>query len=185
MSDFFEKLKDGAEDLWDKAKETFEGETEAENQALSGYHDLFAWADGTLLATPFTAKELSEKDAQMKTIATMMVKDSSVVAPCDATVVSIDIPANTIVLQTGKDQQLAIKVCVSSIHFDQDATVLVKAGQKVARGEPLVRFTHPIEAKSKLLLTSPQTLEEFAGQGYVPAVAPGQIKKGEIIIQKA
>lgn len=189
MNEFFNRLKEGAEkigddvkEVWDSAKESFEQEAADENAALSGYHDLFAWADGSLLAMPYTDEQISSKDAQMKTLAVLLVRDRIVVSPCAATVARIEPAENTIVLDTDDGTALAIKVCLSAVSFESDADILVSIGQSVTRGQPLVEFRHPIEAKSKLLLLEPKTFGAFKKLGFLPAAEPGSISKDEIVI---
>lgn len=189
MSDFLNHLKEDVEkggeeikDVWDHAKESFEADAAAENAELDSYHDLFAWADGSLLALPFDEKEISQKDQEMRTLAVMAVKDQSICAPADGVIESIDLPQNTIVIKTSPVNTLAIKVCVSTVSFEKDATILVHPGQDVQAGQPLVRFAHPIEAKSKLMLVEPKTFADFKGAGYVPNHEPGVIGRNEIII---
>lgn len=185
MSDFFETLKNDAKDFLTSAKNAFEGEAAAENQELNAYHDLFSWADGTLLATPYTEQDASEKDQQMKTIAVMLAKTQNLSAPADGTIIRIEPDQNLIVERLKDGYELGIKVCVGSVSFEKQAEILVKTGESVRKGQPLVHFDEPIAAKSKLLLTSEQPLEDFAGAGYVPAAKPGEIRGGEIIIRKA
>lgn len=184
MADFFEKLKEGAEDVWDSAKKTFERDAADENAALSTYHDLFSWADGSMLALPYQEKEISEKDKQMQTLAVMLVKDKNLVAPCAGTVVKIEPAENTIILKTGPYDELGIKVCVGSVSFEKDARILVSAGQQVEKGDTLVHFEHPIEAKSKLFVLSPETYA-MAKSALMPAAKPGAIHHGELIITSA
>lgn len=184
MADFFEKLKQDAENVWDKTKEAFAEEAQDEQALTQSYHDLFAWADGTLLATPYNSDAISPKDQAMKTIAVMIVKDDNLVAPVRAVVDKVVPEQNEISLRLGTGQVLTIKVCVGTLSFVTDAHILVKEGQEVQMGEALVHFDQPIEAKSKLMLTSAQSLEEFAMDGYIPAKEPGTIQKGEILITR-
>lgn len=179
------KLKEDVHDVLHEANETFEKDAEEEYETYSDYHDLFAWADGALISLPYTDEQISEKDKQMKTLAVMLVKDQVLCAPVNSTIKSIDPAQNTIVLQVNPEQTLAIKVCLSQVSFDRDATILVQPGQKVHTGDELVRFHHPIEAKSKLLLLEPKTFDHFKAKGYAPKAKPGKILHDEILITKA
>lgn len=189
MNEFMEKvengLKEAGEDIkegWDSAKESFERLAADENAELAAYHDLFTWANGTLLATPYTDKEISEKDKQMKTLAVMLLKDQTLVSPAAGTIERIEPEQNTILLRTDGGQLFAIKVCLSAVSFLNDADILVDVDQPVTAGQPLVRFHKPIEAKSKLLLLEPQAFELFKGLGYTPAAKPGDVHAQEILI---
>lgn len=192
MNEFFDKLKQDAEKLgedaknvWEGAKDAFERDAANENAELGAYHDLFAWADGSLAAMPYTEQEISDKDQEMKTLAVMLVKDQSICAPADAAVKSIDPAKNTIVLRMSGSQAVAIKVCLSAVSFEKDAQILVKPGESVKRGQALVHFNHPIEAKSKLLLVEPETFADFTGAGFVPLKKSRKVTPEEIIITQA
>lgn len=180
MSDFLGKMKEEAEKVWDEAKSAFENEALRENESLRPYHDLFAWADGSLLALP-QAVQPDEKG--MHTIAKMLIRGQNLVSPCDGTVVSIDKTSNTIVLKTLSGREIGVKVCVGAVDFTEAAQILVQTGQTVRVGQTLVHFETPIEARSKLFLINPDDSQAVASMK--PEVGSGEVRQGDRLLRGA
>lgn len=177
MNEFFEKLKEDAENIWDGAKEAFEKEADRENESLEPFHDLFAWADGSLLALP----ESPEKDQKgFHTLAKMVIRDQNIVSPCDGVIQAVEPASNTLVIRTSSGQELGIKVCVGAVSFEKSAHILVDPGQKVAAGETLVHFEAPIKAKSKLFLIHPER-DAGSAAALKPAARDNTVHQGDLL----
>ncbi len=184
MANFFEKLKEDTKDFFESAKDSFEDEAAAQDKELSGYHDLFAWADGTLLAKPYLDENASDKDKQMKTLLVLKMRSDRLLAPCDGTVVKVEPDQNTIVIRTDGGTDLGLKVCVGSVSFEKDAEIAAEAGQKVRKGDVLVTFTKPVEAKSKLFTLTPEDYVLYQ-EGYLPVPSADTVRSGDPLLTKS
>lgn len=182
MNTFFENLEKDARTVVDKAKDAIHDIGENETDYIDAAHDLFAWANGKLISLPFH-ETASEKDQQMKTLAVMMIDDDELVAPCDGVVDGINKSQNLISVSLSNGISVGVKVCTGSVSFENEADILVKDGEAVKKGQPLVKFTKPISSKSKLLLTSAQSTSDFANMGYHPALTDSvTLTKGDLMI---
>lgn len=181
MSDILNDLKNDAHKVWDDVKEAVHSVGENEEAYLDASHDLFAWANGDLLSMPF-AGNASEKDQRMKTLAVMMVKDKKLVSPVAGTVEAVSLPDNTITIAMNDGTVLTIKVCPGCVKLADEAQIVVKPGQSVKPGETLAEFAAPVQTKSKLLLTKPETFD-----GFTPAenVQAGPVTPENKLITKA
>lgn len=191
MADFLEDVKndltkawDDTKDIFEKAKDDYEATEEADEQAANDYHDLFAWADGDLLAYPYQDENASDKDKAMRTLVTLKIHDQNIDSPVDGTVVSVDPIQNVIIVQTPMGNQLGLKVCTHSVDFEKDAKILVSVGQKVRQGDTLVHFIQPIEAKSKLFAVTPID-QVLYREGYKPRQSLGKVSQGEPVLVRS
>lgn len=183
MAEFFEKLKDDAHDFFENVKDSFEQEAENQDQELSNYHDLFSWADGTLLAKPYLDQNPSKKDKQMKTLLVLKMYGDKLLAPCDGTIVKVEPAQNTIVIRTPAGTDLGLKVCVGSVSFEKDASIAAEAGQQVKKGDVLVTFANPVEAKSKLFTLTPEDYVLYQ-EGYLPVPGAENVKSGDALLTR-
>lgn len=190
MSNFFENLKNDAEKGWDDLKDSVERVDQSykdnfENN-VNDWHSLYSWADGDLKSFPVFDENPSAKDARMQTLASMMMKDDELVAPAAGTVTGIDLDNNTIAINLSDTLTVAVKVCVGAVSLKspEEATVLVQEGEAVVKGQPLVKFSQTLEAKTKMIVTVPGTLEQFRALEEKPALAAGPVHKGDLLITK-
>ncbi len=191
MADFLETMKNDLEKAWDDTKDTFEqakndyeAAEEANMEAANDYHDLFAWADGDLLAYPYSDPNASDKDKAMRTLITIKVHDQNINAPVSGTVISVDPKQNIIVIQTPMGNRLGLKICTGSVDFEKDAKILVSAGQKVREGDTLVHFIAPVQAKSKLFAIDPVD-QILYKEGYKQRSQLGKVSQGEPVLSRS
>lgn len=182
MNEFFDKIKEDASNLWQRTREAAAQLKEREEEGMQYFHNLYAWADGSLTALPFEQKEPSEKDQKMKTLAVLSMTDDVLAAPCNGIVVGISPKNNTIAISPSADEIVAIKVCTGHVNFEKEAKILVKKGQWVHTGQMLARFDKPVESRSKLLLVSPKTWQEYVNGGAAGARQSGPVSKGDLLI---
>ncbi|MBF0580140.1 PTS glucose transporter subunit IIA [Erysipelotrichaceae bacterium RD49] len=170
-------------DTFEQAKKEYEATEEANMKAADDYHDLFAWADGDLLAYPYSDPNASDQDKMMQTLITMKVKDQNINAPVSGTVISVDPKQNIIVIQTPMGNRLGLKICTGAVDFEKDAKILVSPGQKVREGDTLVHFIAPVEAKSKLFAID--SVDKILYQeGYQPRSELGKVSQGEPLLSR-
>lgn len=181
MNSFFEKLKDDASDLWQRTREAAAQIKDQEIGSLDAWHDLFAWADGSVMAYPFEQEDSSEKDQKLKTLAVMELKDDKIVSPCSGIVVSVSEKNNTIGISPAPEQIVAVKICPKCASLKKD-DILVKDGQWVHTGQVLAQFHQPVQGKSKLLLVKPETWKQAKDNGAASARTAGAVSKGDLLI---
>lgn len=182
MNAFLEKLKTDASDLWQRTREAAQQIKDQELGNLDAWHDLYAWADGSVMEYPFEQEEPSAKDEKMKTLVTVAMKDDKIVAPCSGLIVSISRKNNTIGISPAPDQIVALKVCTHCADFEKDAQIAVHEGQWVHTGQILVSFDKPVESKSKLLLVRPESWKEAKERGALSYSAEGSVNRGDLLV---
>ncbi len=189
MADFFETLendmKKGASDIekgWHDFTNSFRMAAEDlgadEKEHLEAENALYTWADGDILDYPYWSEEAGEKDKMMRTLATIMMDDDKLVAPCNGVIAAVDENSNTIAIVLDKEVIVAVKVCTGCADFTKDAKILVKQGEFVRVGQTLAEFSSKIHAKSKLLLIRPDDTETLKKLGFKPAAAKGTMEAG-------
>lgn len=182
MSNFFEDVKNDVKGIWDGFKGDLESLGKDAKEHDEAENALYSWADGDVLTFPYWSENASEKDQIMRSLAVMMMKDNELVAPCNGIIAGISEADNTIAIALNKELTVAVKVCTSCTDFSKEATILVKKGEYVKAGQPLVSFASQIASKTKLLLITPEDDNEFKEYGLNPAVNPMNVKKGTKII---
>lgn len=186
MSDFFETLKNDAEKGWDAVKEAARDIHDETEENLDDWHNLYGWANGDLVSFPVFSDSPSAKDQEMKTLAVMMIKDRELVSPASGTVTAVDVDNNLIAINISDKLTVAVKVCTGAVSLSSDlAHVQVKPGESVTKGQPLVKFSRLLEAKSKMILTATGTWDQFKALEEKPAREAGAIAKGDLLITKA
>lgn len=195
MADFFDTLKQDMEkgaDAIKKGWDEFTGSLKMaatdlgkdEKAHLEAENAMYTWADGDVLNYPYWAEEAGEKDTLMRTLATIMMHDDELVSPCNGVIASVDVKDNTIAISLSHELTVAVKVCTSCADFSKDADILVKQGDFVKLGQPLVKFSQKLKAKTKLLLVSPESTADFKNAGYKPTASTGTLEAGTKIISK-
>lgn len=177
MNGFFEKLKEEGENLWQSIKDEGQAMEESEEDYLNSEHDLFAWADGSLMSLP-AAEGASEKDQAMKTIAVMTLDADRITAPCTGKILQIIPSQNTIVIEVDPRLKVAIKICMSGLSFNQNVQMLAGPGDEVAKGQVIARLDQTYQIKSKLLMMDPDP----ADYGYARIRENGPVSEGMPIV---
>ncbi len=140
---FWEKLKDDAKAFGEGVKEGFEKESLKQEEALANFHDLFAWADGALIALPTVDK------AGEKSLLRLHVKTQKICAPCSGIFEGMDTKSHTLLLESDGGMKLGLQMegenpCQGEEHL------LVRPGEKIVQGQPLIEFEKPVEMDSRL-----------------------------------
>ena len=195
MADFFETLENdmrkGADEIrkgWDAFKGSLKmaafdlGQNEKEH--LEAENAIYTWTDGDVEDFPYFFAGASTKDQAMRTLATMMMRDDRLVSPCNGVVASIDENNNTIAIVVNDEVIVAVKVCTGSVDFSKEATILVKQGEFIHLGQPLVQFNQKMHAKTKLLLVKPACTIDLKAMGFKPAASKGTQQAGTKLISK-
>ncbi len=141
---FWEKLKTDAREFGEGIKEGFEKEALKQQEATQNYHDLFAWADGSLIALP------EKPEDGQKNLLCLHIHTQRICAPCTGIFEGVDAQTHTLLMESDGGLELGLRMegenpCKGLGHL------LVKPGEKITQGQPIIEFEQPVEMDSRLI----------------------------------
>lgn len=106
--------------------------------------------------------------------------DAKLVAPCDGTLTAVPATAHAVTLRARNDVELLIHVGVDSVNLKGAGfTMLVRAGQAVRTGDPLLRFDLDFLARNAKSLVTPVIVTQPERFRIVDRHAAGRVSAGD------
>ena len=177
-------IKSKLEDYLETAPDTYAETTTAENDIKEEKNTIF-------VSSPITGKIVEFSKVPDVVFAEHMIGDGVAVVPTDEIVKAPEDGVVTFIFDTKHaigfetDQGIAllIHIGIDTVNLEgKGFEVLVKDGQKVKKGEALIKIDIPYLTEHALSLCSPVVCPELEDNQKIRVLAKGEIKSGERLL---
>ena len=109
---------------------------------------------------------------------------STVVAPCDGEVTTLPAGGHAVSIRTEQGIDILVHVGIDTVQLSgQGFQSLVRLGQRVRAGEPLIRFDLDSVARAAKSLMTPVVVTQAEGLEILHRHAPGPIRIGDVLLE--
>lgn len=157
-----------------------------DNKLRDELMNIKSWAAGEFQGFDFERIPEEEKEKIVGEVAKVVLKGDTIYSPCTGKIDKIDKDDNSFEIEMVNGLGLRLKTCKKIADFkSEDVDILVKEGEEVKAGQPLVRFAKELEGKSKLFITTPIVMDKNSTDGMplTFAHADGTVNVGDPILK--
>lgn len=106
--------------------------------------------------------------------------DATLIAPCEGTLTSVPESAHAVTIRAANEAELLLHVGIDTVNLKGAGfTMLVRTGQTVRAGEPLIRFDLDRLARNAKSLVTPVIVTQPERFRIVARHAPGRLRAGD------